>query len=71
MSAGMAEVIAAHTPSRWRSFSNDNTVLRCCGQDFGNATKKAKQGDDEKAYATHAAHVAEELIKAGYGLVRT
>lgn len=70
MSAGMAGIIAAHTPSRWRSFSNGNIVLRCCGQDFGNATKKPKQGDVEKTYADHAAHVADELTKAGFGNVQ-
>lgn len=66
----MADVIAAHTPTRWRSFTNDNVVLRCCGTDFGNATKKPNRGDEERAQVAHAAHVADELTKAGFGSVQ-
>lgn len=57
MGAEVSAAIVAHRPSRWRSFSNDNEVLRCCGQDFGNATRKARRGDDEQAWADWAAHV--------------
>lgn len=52
------EALIAHRPSRWRSFTNDNEILRCCGLDFGNATRKCKRGDDELAWAQWAEHAA-------------
>lgn len=57
MSAGMAEVIAAH----WLADANDNIGWPgwTCGCDeYGTATEYV---------AAHATHVAEELAKAGYG----
>lgn len=60
----LAEVLARHQPSRWRSFTNDNEILRCCGQDFGNATRKGKRGDDERGWDAWLAHVAAEQAKA-------
>lgn len=48
-------------PSRWRSFTNDNTILRCHGQDFGNATRKANRSDNERAWQEWATHVAERV----------
>ncbi|MGO4298272.1 hypothetical protein [Glutamicibacter sp. MCAF14] len=57
------EILEAHKPSRWRSFTNENEILRCCGKDFGNATKKAKRGDGHLAWTEFNAHVAEVLDK--------
>lgn len=54
----IAAALKAHQPSRWRSFTNENEILRCCGQDFGNATRKAVRGDYSKAVADFAAHQA-------------
>lgn len=54
----LALIIAAHQPSRWRSFTNDNEILRCCGQDFGNPTRKAKRGDSDTAWAAYSEHLA-------------
>lgn len=47
-----ASILAEHRPRRWRSFTNGNTILRCarCRTDFGNATRKAKRGDEERAW---------------------
>lgn len=50
-----------HRPSVWRSFSNENTVYRCCKRDFGNATRKAKRGDDEAAWRAWANHALAAL----------
>jgi hypothetical protein len=67
MAEGIAEVLRAHKPSRWRSFTNENEILRCCGKDFGNATRKPSRDDSEKAWAEFAAHQAEVLAANGYG----
>ena len=55
--------LAKHRPTRWRSFSNDNEILRCCGQDFGRLTGKPKRTDPDP-YALWAQHVAETYTKA-------
>ena len=64
MSAGMAEVIAAHTELEWesetgRSFCECGVKLCAISTPIGTQHRKLY------------AHVAEELTKAGYGLVRT
>jgi hypothetical protein len=59
----IAETIALHNPSRWRSFTNDNEILSCCGHDFGNATKRAKRGDNEQAWKDWAEHVAKAALE--------
>ena len=56
-------VIMGHRPSRWRSFSNDAEILRCCGIDFGTATKKLKPGEDGGAWTSWSSHVAEAVHK--------
>ncbi len=53
----IAEQLAEHKPSRWTSCSNGNEILRCCGQDFGRITGKAKRTDPDP-YALWATHVA-------------
>jgi hypothetical protein len=62
-------LFAEHRPSRWRSFTNDAEILRCCGQDFGNPTKRLKRFDDGGAWLAFAGHLAG--IAAASGLLRT
>lgn len=64
---GMEDVLAAHKPTLWHSFTNENEILRCCGQDFGNATRKPSRDDADKTWAAWSAHVAEALTAAGFG----
>lgn len=59
-------VLLEHKPSRWRSFTNDVEILRCCGQDFGNYAKKPRR-TDKSAYELWAAHVAEALADVEIG----
>lgn len=56
--------LARHRPSRWRSFTNDVEILRCCGQDFGNATRRATRGEDERTWAAWSAHVTVAVVAA-------
>ncbi|MFV8049916.1 hypothetical protein [Mycobacterium sp. 48b] len=58
-----------HKPSRWRSFSNDNEILRCanCKTDFGRLTGKPRRNDPDP-YDLWAEHVAAEIDKALGGL---
>lgn len=63
------EVHKDHKPSRWRSFSNDNEILRCakCKTDFGRLTGKNHRNDPDP-YDLWAEHVAAEIDKALGGL---
>ena len=75
MSAGMAEVIAAHTLLEGREAGSPWMRLKesawcSCGHDHGSWID-GTDADHPDWENTHAAHVAEELTKAGYGLVRT
>ncbi|MFT3871086.1 MAG: hypothetical protein QM714_02790 [Nocardioides sp.] len=54
----LAERLNEHQWTTWRSFTNDNTIRRCCGQDFGNATRKGRRGDAEAAAAALNEHLA-------------
>ena len=58
MSAGMADVIAAHQPRYLMPGDGEDSMECECG---------AWRGD---VVEDHAAHVAEELAKAGYGNVQ-
>lgn len=63
MSAGMAEVIAAHNgyDTHWEDRGGwQNWYTVCDGCDWRQDLKDAPATD-------HATHVAEELAKAGYG----
>lgn len=73
MSAGMAEVIAAHALLEGRESGSPWMRLKelawcSCGHDHGSwiDAPQAEHPDWDKE---HAAHVAEELAKAGYGNV--
>lgn len=57
--ATIAQTIKDHQPSTWRSFSNGNTIYRCCGKDFGNSTRKPRAGDILEAWGAWAEHLAE------------
>lgn len=52
-----ADFLRKHRPSRWRSFTTDQEVLRCCGQDFGPVAKRQKKGAPD-AWDQWADHVA-------------
>ena len=76
MTAGMAEVIAAHV--LWESsdsqtaWSPAEASAQCsCGHEYEGWVHTA--GDDESPDwdKEHAAHVAEELAKAGFGRVES
>lgn len=51
-----AAFLKHHKPSRWRSFTTEMEVLRCCGQDFGPVTRRPKRGDPD-AWDLWADHV--------------
>lgn len=53
-----AAFLKRHQPSRWRSFTTDEEVLRCCGQDFGPKTARQRK-DAPSAWDLWADHVAE------------
>ena len=63
MSAGMAEVIAAH--SGFKSWTDGSEVFTACAADDCDW-----ELEDGASIAEHYAHVAEELAKAGYGNVQ-
>lgn len=68
MNAGMAGVIAGHR-SVWEcmgGYEDDRAWLECSCRDSIKNDVDNWTGDTE---AEHAAHVAEELTNAGYGLV--
>lgn len=57
-----AAFLKEHKPSRWRSFTTDEAVLRCCGQDFGPVSKRRKR-DTPDARDEWADHVAAASAK--------
>lgn len=63
MSAGMAEVIAAHREHEVK-LDHDSYLTVCTGCHW-----RKRHGADSR-HEAHSAHVAEELAKAGYGNVR-
>ena len=63
MSAGMAGVIAAHSLSSSSETEHARQWMCQCGQ------FNAVLGFGEEEPEAHATHVAEELAKAGYGLL--
>lgn len=64
------EVLAAHRMTRWRSFSNDNEILRCaaCRRDFGRLTGKPRRTDPDLQDEWNA-HLLDALKDAGYAVV--
>lgn len=66
MTGRLETTLAEHTPSRWRSFTNDNWILNCCGTNYGNATRKGKRGDDERAQAAFNTHLAAAVLDLLY-----
>jgi len=58
-------VISNHRPSSWRSFSNDEVLLRCCGTDFGRMTGKPKK-TDIPAQEQYEAHLRNAILAAGF-----
>ena len=75
MSAGMADIIAAHqlhvSSAFEEAWSPAEESAQCsCGNDYDSWVQTT--GDDEAPDwdREHAAHVAEELTKAGYGNVQ-
>jgi len=63
----IARTLREHRPSRWSSFTNDAEILRCCGTDFGNATRRLKRGDDGGAWEAFADHLADAVRAAILG----
>lgn len=57
----LLEILTSHRPSQWRSFTTEEIVYRCCGQDFGPVSRKRKR-DAPDAYQLWAAHVAHAAI---------
>jgi hypothetical protein len=53
----LTELLIEHQPSQWRSFTTDEIVYRCCGQDFGPVSKKRGK-DSPTPYALWVEHVA-------------
>lgn len=64
MSAGMADIIAAHQP-RFECYDDERDWIECSCRMSDNDVQW--RGDTD---AEHAAHVAEELTNAGYGNVQ-
>lgn len=67
MSAGMADVIAAHPGHRYGIYTTGGWWIGCDGCDWHEAIGPSPIETD--SVRRHHAHVAEELTKAGYGLL--
>jgi hypothetical protein len=61
-----AGFLREHKPSRWRSFSTDQEILRCCNQDFGPVVKRIKPGAPD-AWDLWADHVAAASLEWSSG----
>lgn len=61
----LAKLLAEHRPSVWRSFSNDATILRCCGIDFGRLSGKPRK-TDRSATELWEEHLADALSAADF-----
>jgi hypothetical protein len=59
-----ALILTAHRPRIRRSFTNDNTVLDCCGQTFGNATRRARRDDEARSWSEWEEHAVEAVLSA-------
>ena len=68
MSAGMADIIAAHPGSRYGIYTTGGWWIGCEGCDWHEAIGPSPI--ETYSVGRHHAHVAEELAKAGYGNVQ-
>lgn len=62
----VAEALYEHQPSRWRSITTELEVLRCCGEDFGPATRRPRKGEPT-AWEAWANHVSAAIAEANRG----
>lgn len=60
--AQLAQALRDHEPSRWRAWTTDLEMLRCCGQDFGSMTRRPRKGAPT-AWDAWADHVAAALAE--------